>query len=215
MKYPQYMKEAIKVVKFGFETSRSVDGFLIKLESAISHIIENGGKNNVKSFLDILVEQGLLSKLACNKDDVKKILDSPRHSLLKNYSTLLYNALDKSLCIGGYRYVVPPPSQTAGHISWGATYRDSENRPLHFTYRKKSLGVFFKNYIVYLILIGILLLLLYSGYLAYINLGPHSLKISVLNTHIILRHSISKNFGVIYNMIFIRFFHNFSNIIRS
>ena len=194
MKYPQYIKEAIEVVKFGFETSRSVDGFLIKLESAISYIIENGDKNDVKSFLDILVEQGLLNKLSCNKDDVKKILESPRHSLLKNYSSLLYDALDKSLCIDGYRYIVPPPSQTAGHISWGATYRDAENKLLHLPYKKKSLNLLFKKYLIYLILIGILSLLLYSGYLAYINLSLHGLNILAPDIHIILRHSIFKKF---------------------
>lgn len=198
MKYPQYIKEAIKIVKFGFETSRSVDGFLIKLESAISHIIENGDKNDVEFFLDILVEQGLLNKLACNKDDVKKILESPRHSLLKNYSALLYNALDKSFCISGYRYIIPPPSQTAGHISWGADYRDAGNESSYFTYRKKNLITLFKKYLIYFILLGILILLLYSGYLAYINLGLQSLRVSPLDIYIALRYDIFKKLNLIF-----------------
>ncbi len=163
MKTPKYINEAVKIVRFGYETSRSVDGFLIKLESAFSHILENGDANDIKSFMEILVKEGLLNKLACNKDDVKKILSSPRHTLLKKHSTLLYNALDKSICIGGYRYVIPPPSQTAGHMAWGARYRDTETTTVIY---KKSFSRWIRKYLVYFILISILILLLYSAYLA-------------------------------------------------
>ena len=181
MDYPPYITEAVEIVRFGLETARSVDGFIIKLESAISHILRYGSDNDVKFFFEILVDEGLLNKLACHKDDIQSVLSSPRHSLMRRYSEILYDALDKSTCVGGYRYIIPPPSRAAGQIAWNEEYRDVDI----VTMRTKILGIFkgrsLLQMLTTVILIIILLLILFSAYNAYILMHTLLVPINTIN----------------------------------
>ena len=179
MDYPSYIIEAVEIVRFGLDTARSVDGFIIKLESAISHILRYGSDKDVKIFFDILVDKGLLNKLACHKDDIQTVLSSPRHSLMRRYSEILYEALDKSICIGGYRYIVPPPSRTAGQISWNEEYREASKVTMGTKILNTFKGRSLLQVLATVILIMILLLILYSAYNAYIFLHIIFIHLSI------------------------------------
>ena len=181
MDYPSYITEAVEIVRFGLDTTRSVDGFIIKLESAISHILRYGSDNDIKIFFDLLVDKGLLNKLACHKDDIQTVLSSPRHSLIRQYSEILYDALDRSICIGGYRYIIPPPSRTAGQISWNEEYRDVSKVTVYTKIRNAFKGRSLLQVFTALVLIIILLLILYSAYNAYTLLHTLLVSPSVIN----------------------------------
>ncbi len=172
MDLPTYIKEAIDIVRFALETSRSVDGFIIKLESAVSHILQYGREEDVNIFFDILVEEGLLNKLACNKDELDIVLSSPRHSLMRRYSKILYEALDKSICVGGFKHIIPPPSHAAGQIAWGSEYRDKPSKSITHKLSLKRVAKThrLKKIIALSTILLIILLILYSAYNAFINL---------------------------------------------
>jgi|GEM_PF-4013609 hypothetical protein len=188
MDYPSYIIEAVEIVRFGLDTTRSVDGFIIKLESAITHILRYGSDNDVKIFFDLLVDKGLLNKLACHKDDIQTVLSSPRHSLMRRYSEILHDALDKSICIGGYQYVIPPPSRSAGQISWSEEYRDVSKVTIRTKIFSISRGQSLLHLLATVTLIIILLLLLYSAYNAYTLLQAIFVPYNVINPSLIFHY---------------------------
>ena len=177
MENSTYIREAIEIVRFGLETARSVDGFIIKLESAIAHILEYGNEEDIKLFFSILVKEGLLNRLACNRDDLETILSSPRHTLMRRYSDMLYDALDRSTCTDGFKYVIPQPSRAAGQISWGSEYRDLSFTKRHLIiYRKILDKCGLRNILVAITILIILLLILYSAYQASLHLVISSIS---------------------------------------
>jgi hypothetical protein len=173
MELPTYVKEAVERIKFANETTHSVDGFIIKLESAVSHILEYGSENDLELFFDILVDKGLLNRLSCYKEDLEQVLSSPRHPLIRKYSSLLYNALERAPCVEGFKYIIPPPSYSAKQISWGRRYRDERQRREVIPLRKRStlINLTVEDIIAIFLLVFIISLLVYSIYTAVIMLA--------------------------------------------
>ncbi len=158
MRYDRYIDEAVEIVRFAYQTARSVDGFIIKLETAIAHILKHGSEADLKRFFDIITSEGLLNRLACSKDELDRILTSPRHALLNKYSYMLYDALDKAICTQPYEYIIPPPSRSAGQMSWGRGYRDISKISALDTFIEK-VRAFIKRYSFEIIILLILLII--------------------------------------------------------
>ncbi len=118
-------EEAINYVRQANELIYSVDGFLIKLDTAIE-MVEEEDPHLVPDFLEALRLRGLLDRLACHRDEIDKLVVKSRFPSVYRYLDVLKAELEKAPCIEPFSVTVPKPSRTADQISWGKGFRDEE-----------------------------------------------------------------------------------------
>jgi len=116
-------EEAINYVKQANDLIYSVDGFLIKLDTAIEMVEEEDPKL-VADFIEALRLRGLLDRLACHKKDLDSLVVKSRFPSVYKYIDILRAELEKAPCIEPFSVTVPKPSRQASQISWGKEFRD-------------------------------------------------------------------------------------------
>ncbi len=121
------LEEAIEYIRQAHELTYSLDGFLIKLDTAIE-MVEEEDPSLVPTFFESLRLRGLLDRLACHKEDLGRVVTRSRFPTVYRYMDQLRAELEKAPCIEPFTVTVPQPSRQAEQISWGREFRDVERR---------------------------------------------------------------------------------------
>jgi len=122
------IEESLKELRSALEISRSVDGFLIRLDSVIASIEEKCGKEHVKEFLRRASKEGLLDGLAYYKETTLSLAKSPRFPALRRNIENLAEVLETASRIRRFKVVKLAPSPDLHEVTWGIPIRVPRKR---------------------------------------------------------------------------------------
>ncbi len=115
--------EAVRYLKQAYDFIHSLDGYMIKLDTAIGLVTEED-ESLVEEFFYRLKEEGLLDRVSCHKDDLDTVVTKSRFPHVYRHMDILKKVLDETPCIEPFRVKVPQPSKQANQLAWGREYRD-------------------------------------------------------------------------------------------
>jgi len=115
--------EAVKYLKQAYDFIHSLDGYMIKLDTAIG-LVEEDDERLVIDFLYRLKEEGLLDRVSCHKDELESVVSRSRFPHVYKHMDILKRVLEETPCIEPFRIKVPQPSKQANQLAWGREYRD-------------------------------------------------------------------------------------------
>lgn len=119
--------EAVKYLKQAYDFIHSLDGYMIKLDTAIGLVSEED-ESLVEEFLYRLKEEGLLDRVSCHKDELDTIVVKSRFPHVYRHLDTLIKVLEDTPCIEPFKIKVPQPSKQANQMAWGREYRDIKFR---------------------------------------------------------------------------------------
>ena len=131
------VENAVRYLRQAYDFIHSLDGYMIKLDTAIGLVIEED-ETLVKDFLFRLKEEGLLDRVACHKDELDTVVTKSRFPNVYKYLDLIIQVLEETPCIEPFRVKVPQPSRQANQLSWGREYRDIKVRRRRLRFVRSS-----------------------------------------------------------------------------
>jgi len=115
--------DAVRYIRQAYDFIHSLDGYMIKLDTAIGLVLEED-ENLIESFFYRLKKEGLLDRVSCHKDDLDNVISRSRFPNIYKYIDVLKKVLEDTPCVEPFRVKVPQPSRQANQMAWGREYRD-------------------------------------------------------------------------------------------
>ena len=131
--------EAVRYLQQAYDFVHSLDGYLIKLDTALDIVIDDDPEL-VSEFLQKIKEKGLLNKVACHKDDLDTVVTKSRFPNVYKYLDEIMDIINDLECEEPFSIKVPQPSRQANQMAWGREYRDVKIRKRRTISLKKIFG---------------------------------------------------------------------------